>query len=164
MKKVGGVHTNLTVDECGLLINPKWPTIRAYPDGLVSCECCGKGTLEIKCPYSNRGESIASAAFNDKTFCLNTASDGSLHLDHSHAYYYQVQTQLFVSDVNYCDYCVCTFAGGETGVFIERIQKDEEFWTQCVTKVDLFMRICVLPELLGKWYTKSNLSMVESTM
>ena len=156
MKKVRGVHTNLTVDDCGLLINPKWPLIGASPDGLLSCECCGKETLQIKCPYCHRYESIASAAFSDKTFCLHTASDGSLHLDHSHAYYYQVQTQLFVSGLNYCDFCVCTFADGETGLFIERIQKDGEFWSECVTKVDIFMKTCILPELSGKWYIKSN--------
>ena len=93
------------VNDCGLLINPKWPLIGASPDRLLSCECCGKGTLEIKCPYCHtRGESIPSAASSDKTFFLYTASDGSHHLDHSHAYYYQLQTQLFVSDFNQCDF------------------------------------------------------------
>ena len=33
---------------------------------------------------------------------------GELHLDQNHAYY-QVQTQLFLCDVQYADFCVCTF-------------------------------------------------------
>ena len=118
MKKVKEELTNLTVHDSGLLINPKWPFIGASPDGIVSCACCGKGTLEIKCPYCHRGESIASAFSKDSRFCLLAASDGALHLDHSHAYYYQVQTQLFVSDLDYCNFCVCTFADGETGLHI----------------------------------------------
>ena len=31
-----------------------YPFLGASPDGLVCCSCCGKGLLEIKCPYSIR--------------------------------------------------------------------------------------------------------------
>lgn len=34
---------------------------------------------------------------------------GELHMDQNHVYYYQVQTHLFVCDVQYADFCVCTF-------------------------------------------------------
>lgn len=30
-------------------------------------------------------------------------------MDQNHVYYYQVQTHLFVCDVQYADFCVCTF-------------------------------------------------------
>ena len=91
MKKVKEEHTDLTVHDSGLLINPNWPFIGASPDGVVSCACCGKGTLEIKCPYCHRVESLASAA-SDGKFCLQASSDGKHHhLTHSH--FYQVQTQ-----------------------------------------------------------------------
>ena len=62
--------------------------------------------LEIKCPYCHRENDLRTAATQDSQFCLKTL-DGKLHLDHNHAYYYQVQTQLF--DVQYADFCVCTF-------------------------------------------------------
>ena len=51
MKKVEEEHTNLIVDDPGLLINQNWPFIGASSDGIVSCAFCGKSTLEIKCPY-----------------------------------------------------------------------------------------------------------------
>ena len=164
VKKVKEEHTNLTVHDSGLLINPNWPFIGASPDGIVSCACCGKGTLEIKCPYCHRGDSIESAASEDSKFCLQAASDGTLHLIHSHAYYYQVQTQLFVSNLDYCDFCVCTFADGEADLHIERIHKDQPFWDICVTKVNVFTRTCTLPELLGKWYTNSSRNKQGNTM
>ena len=96
-------HTKLQVAQNGLFI---WPFIGASPDGIITCECCPKGVLEVKCPYCHCDETIKAAAVNDKKFCLKV-EDGVLHLDHSHAYYYQVQTQIFVCNVTYCDFCVC---------------------------------------------------------
>ncbi len=47
--------------ESGLVINPKWGYIGATPDGKVECQCCGKGIIEIKCPYCQQRRSIESA-------------------------------------------------------------------------------------------------------
>ena len=88
-----------------------WPFIGASPDGIVNCDCCPKGVLEIKSPYCHRNESIISATVNDKKFCLRE-EDEILHLDCSHQYYYQVQTQIFVCDVAYCDLCMHFRRGG----------------------------------------------------
>ena len=118
-------HQNFTVIDNRLFIDPKWPFIGASPDGIICCLCCGKGALEIKCPYCHKGEAINSAAASDtKKFCLKE-TDGKLHLDTDHMYYYQVQTQLFVCNVEYYDFCICTFAdsGGESAMHIERIHK-----------------------------------------
>ena len=54
------MHDDLTVSGSGLVINPQWPFIGASPDGAVECKCCGKGVLEIKCPYSHRQDSVDS--------------------------------------------------------------------------------------------------------
>ena len=101
-------HVNFSVEDVGLMLNPKWPYIGASPDGMVNCDCCGKGVLERKCPYCHKNEGIIEAS-NDKKFCVSQREDGSYYLDHGHAYYYQVQTQIFVSKVHYCDFVVCTF-------------------------------------------------------
>lgn len=117
--------------------------IGASPDGLINCTYCGKGALEIKCPFCHRETSLQVAATNDNKFCLKQL-DEKLRLDHKHAYYYQVQTQLFVCDVEYADFCVCTFLMSEenihddNGIHIERIYKDLYFWTDCVAKSQHF--------------------------
>ena len=38
-------------------------------------------------------------------------------------YYYQIQTQLFVYDIEYCDFCIWTFAesSGETAIYMHNI-------------------------------------------
>ena len=53
---------HLTVTKSALVINPQWPFMGASPDGVVECKLCWKGPLEIKCPYSHREESVASAS------------------------------------------------------------------------------------------------------
>ena len=148
-------HDQLVVTDSGLVINPQWPYMGASPDGIIECKCCGKGVLEVKCPYSHREESVLSAALNDNKFCLKM-DNGELHLSHEHAYYYQVQTQMFVCNVNYCDFCVCTFPleEEESSPHIERITRDDEFWKDCLIKAKTFFTTCLLPELLGNWYTR----------
>lgn len=75
-----------------------------------------------------------------------------------HAYYYQVQTQLHVCDVEFCDFVLCTFpeTGEEMCMHVERITKDEAIWAEWLQKATHFFQVCILPELLGKWYTRPS--------
>ena len=154
-------HDGATVKNNGLVLNPSWPHIGASPDGIVCCKCCGKGTLEIKCPYCHRGEGIDVVASDPKS-CLIKTQDGSIALDKTHTYYYQVQTQIFICNVDFCDFCVCTFPSSEIpNLHIERIFPDAELWAQCVESSTNFFKTCILPELLGKWYTRPTLPHLE---
>ena len=102
-------HIDLCIPESGLVVNPRWPFICASPEDIVTCGCCKTRVLEIKCPYSHWFKAIHDAVLEDTSFCLKEEVDGMLKCDHSHAYYHQIQTQLFVCDLNSCDFCVCTF-------------------------------------------------------
>ena len=155
-KVTSSLHENFQILDSGLVINPQWAFIGASPDGVIQCTCCGRGVLEIKCPYCHRDSSVIAAAREDPKFCLKEVN-GKLTLDEKHSYYYQVQTQLFVCDVQYSDFCVCTFGSDEDqeNLHIERIEKNYSFWHgECVPKAELFFRTCLLPELLGNWYTR----------
>ncbi len=35
----------------GLVLSPDWPHLGASPDGVVACNCCGQGVLEVRCPF-----------------------------------------------------------------------------------------------------------------
>lgn len=50
--KVSEKHISFECEAAGVHISTEYPFIAASPDGLISCRCCGKGLLEIKCPYS----------------------------------------------------------------------------------------------------------------
>jgi len=153
-KLIAQSHSNLQMADSGLVISTNWAFIGAFPYGIVSCDCHGKGVVEIKCPYCYKGSSVVAAAQEDPKFCLKEI-DGCLCLDITHSYYYQVLMQLFICNVEYSDFVVCTFASDdEDSIHIERLNKDEEFWQDCVDKAKLFFKICLLPELLGSWYTR----------
>lgn len=99
-------HANLEVKKCGLFINKGNSFLHATPDFLVSCDCCGSGCREVKCPIV-----IVDGNFDDyvqhKNSCLEKIN-GNLRLKKSHSYYYQVQQQLFsVPNRQYDDFVVC---------------------------------------------------------
>ena len=151
-------HSDFSVTDCGLFLSTQWPFVGASPDGIINCSCHGRGVLEIKCPFCHREASLQTAT-EDKKFCLKQ-SDGEIYLDRSHAYYYQVQTQLFACNVDYADFCVCTFEKdlqstySDNGIHIERIERNLNFWTNCIDKAHHFFRTSLLPELMGNWYSR----------
>ena len=65
----------------------------------------------------------------------------------------QVQAQINIAEVAYCDFTVWP----ESGIHIERIIADNEFGESTVSKATSFFKNGILPELLGKWFTKSAL-------
>ena len=80
-------YTNFKISEAGLFVDINNPYLGVTPDGIVYCDCCGGGVLEVKCPYRYI-EDIPEA--NETGFCM-TKDDETWSLKHNHAYYYQVQ-------------------------------------------------------------------------
>uniref|UniRef100_A0A3Q2YV71 YqaJ viral recombinase domain-containing protein n=1 Tax=Hippocampus comes TaxID=109280 RepID=A0A3Q2YV71_HIPCM len=120
-------HINLKTQNCGLFLNPKYPHMGASPDCLVECDCCGKVCLEVKCLHCMR----------------NKNRDERLKLKRNHAYYSQVQTQLFLCDVDYCDFIVWT----PKDMFVVRIEPNPEEWKRLLNLLSKFFAAVVLPEL-----------------
>ena len=85
-------HENGNLVDCGLNISLDYPFIGASPDGMLTCDCCGTCCVEVKCPYSRRGEII-----DENIPYLKKCDDDELRLDKKHDYYFQVQTQLGVT-------------------------------------------------------------------
>lgn len=131
-------HQNLNVQLCGLVVHPDSPHLGASPDGLVKCNCCGKGTVEIKCPYKYRDGLTGSS--EDPDFCL----DKSLHLRKNHEYYHQVQLHMYACSVQYCDFVIWT----QQDIIITRVGRDEEMLYTVLPIAEQFFRKSILPELL----------------
>ena len=79
---------------------------------------------------------------------------GNWKLSREHSYYYQVQVQLNVCDVQYGDFVVWT----ENGIASERIEIDREFYEKESEKVKHIFTYGVLPEIVGKWYTRKHVA------
>ena len=137
-------HSGFSCSAIGLTINPQYPHLGASPDGRLDCDCCGQGILEIKCPYKYR--ECAPADIDDPSFCLVNTADG-LKLSSNHQYYTQVQMQLALCEVSYCDFVVWT----PKGLVTNRIQPDHSYFTEIKPKLDYFFTKFILPELLTRY-------------
>ncbi|KAK6165266.1 hypothetical protein SNE40_022222 [Patella caerulea] len=93
-------HDSVHVRDSGLVISPQYPHIFASPDAIVICDCCGKSTLEIKCPYCVRDSGLS----NKETGYLKADQNGNLKLTNTHQYY-QVQTQLGICGLERAFFC-----------------------------------------------------------
>ena len=62
-------HSDVNFDNCGLVVNPKYPFMGASPDGIITCSCHGKSLIEVKCPYNCSKQLFADLEGN-KGFCL----------------------------------------------------------------------------------------------
>ena len=87
-------HLNLSVEDCGFIINPHKGWLGASPDGRVYDPSSDQpnGLLEVKCPYTKRAQTPQEACKDAEFYC--TIENGKLKLKHNHAYYHQVQLQL----------------------------------------------------------------------
>ena len=77
---------------------------------------------------------------------MQKGSDGRLHLSRSHPYYAQVQGEMAILDVEWCDFVV--FSKGE--VIADRILADLDYWNDLEEKLEQFYLQYVVPELLSK--------------
>ena len=93
-------HDNFPCNENGLFLGTDYPMFGATADGVVSCDCCGNGILEIKCPFT-----LQCKTMNELEW-LVVDDDGEFRLNRSHKYLYQMQMQLFVSKRLYCGFVV----------------------------------------------------------
>ena len=145
-------HHNFQMELSGFVINPDFPHIGATPDGMVSCDCCGSGIVEIKCPYCARDSTVNEYATTEQRACV-TMEGEEIRLKKDHEYMYQVQTQLNVCDKEYADFVLWTQADIQT----QRIESDPTMWAEMVAASGEFFKKAILPELLGKFYSRSGM-------
>ena len=137
-------HENVKVHDTGFFINPSVPFLGASPDGFVSCDCCGVSVIEVKCPFCVKSDKLDSVSYLEKD------SEGKLRLHRNHQYFYQVQTQLGVCKLESAYFVVWT----EKDLHVERILFDEEFWGNICQKSKNIFDTAIMPELVGKFYTR----------
>lgn len=64
-----------------------------------------------------------------------------------------MQLQLYCTDLTYCDFVVYT----TKSIHIERIEINIPFITFNIRKAELFFRIALLPELIGRWFSRPSI-------
>ncbi|XP_050409493.1 uncharacterized protein LOC126824334, partial [Patella vulgata] len=107
-KKMQNQTPGCLVFDAGLLVHPSMPYLGASPDAKVFDPSAYEayGLLEIKCPFSKKNETLEQAA-TDTTFYLEKNGDSyKLKRKHPNGYFCQVQGQLALTGLKWCDFCV----------------------------------------------------------
>jgi hypothetical protein len=138
---------NLTYEACaaGLMIHEHYPWLGATPDGVVNVSNGEQGLVEVKNILDRKSLTFVQATKQVKDFCLEKVTSGQLQLRRTHPYYYQVQTQMFVSGKSWLDFVVRTTYPHQ--LHVERITWDAAFISQFLTKLKDFYFKVLLPEL-----------------
>ena len=136
-----------------MFVNKDYPWLHATPDFLCSCDCCGEGCAEIKCPYCIENCNFDQYIMKPSS-CLEKKED-SFCLKENHQYYYQVQQQIFNTKRKYCDFVLFAVNKDSSCFIHDRIYPNHDHWNNVVPKLAKFWRGGVLPEILGRWYTWS---------
>ena len=67
-------HINATITDAELFINQERSHIGTSPDAIIIGDCCGQGTVKVKCPYCFKDKLLEE---NAKNFCLRKDKEGT---------------------------------------------------------------------------------------
>ena len=65
---------------------------------------------------------------------------------------------------SYTDFIIATFNGQQASIFIQQILPDKQFIVKCVQKSEHFIKVCILAELLTRWYSRENIMPTQTTI
>lgn len=141
-KTEGKMHDSFEVKESGLVIDADIPCLGATPDGIVLCNCHGKGVLEIKCPYKYK-EGFEGWQ-NDRGFPVGE----NFWMKRDHKYYYQIQLQMELCKADFGYFYI--YAGHKKESMLSMVGKNDEFISGLkVTLLDKFFTF-FLPEVVSR--------------
>ena len=153
-----------TIFDAGISVHPSYPYLGASPDGKVfdPSKESAHGLLEIKCPFSKRGETLEQAAADASFYIENIG--GKFYLKKNHAYYAQVQGQLAITGLTWCDFCVYLSESNE--MCVDRIEFDPNFWrNELLPKLNRFFFMNhAIKFIVGKAQTVDNCARANDTL
>ena len=89
---------------------------------------------------------------------MQKGEDGLLHLPHEHHYFAQVQGEMAIMNVEWCDLVVYS----NNKIVIDRIIADYDYWVELCETLDRFYVQHIVPEVLsGKIFMEEYGSFLE---
>lgn len=124
-KKYEDLHPNCILFLVGLVVNPGLPFMGASPDRVVyDSELMEFGLVEVKVAASCWNLTLEEAKKLKKLPYLKKVAGGALKLDRKSDYYCQVQGQMALCGLNFCDFMVDL----NVDHYFERVVFDREHW------------------------------------
>ena len=137
-------HSNFVLDRAdGLLIEPSRSYIASSPDARVSCDCCGKAVVEIKCPLRLRsvpvGDQLAKLEYIE-------SKDDKWTLKSSHQYFTQIQSEMGVAQTEFGYFVIWS----PVKLHHCRINFDSSYYKDVTSSLDVFFKHWIAPILVGE--------------
>ena len=149
------------MESCGLFVSPSEPWLAASPDRIVTDPLNSttqhRGCLEVKCPILCKQKSITR---NNSTFCI-VENNGKIKLSSSHSYYYQIQTQMYVTNLPWCDFVLWTPVQDP---FVQRVYYCKSFMERAISKAHSFYFNIFLPSIVSYFIISQNISQSSEVM
>lgn len=143
-------HDEFQYSPCGLIVNQKFPYFAASPDGLVNCDCHGDGCVVVKCLKILSCEASMEVLTSKPNNILNK-HENEYSIEETHEFFYQIQLYIHLVELEYCDFIIWS----PNEMLPLRIYPDLDFWEEAMEKASSFHTLVIMPELLGKFYTKN---------
>lgn len=133
--------TSNSVARCGLFISLDHPYLAASPDGLVG----SLTVLEVKCPYS-----IKNLIISSDTLPYLEMQNNKLSLKINSNYYYQVQTQLYVTGREFCDFVIWTTVDYKC---VSVVKNNNVIINEILPRAKEFFEKYMVPALADRYYS-----------
>ena len=141
--------TGASVISTGFWVNKEYSHLGACQDGIIIEDGKEVGIIEIKCLKIFRSRNvedllsdISKGTIPKKLIqrqCFLIHDDGSLKLKQEHKYYYQVQLQLLVNDLSFCDFVLYS---GKGTIHIEKIFPDKTLQYHIISATYAYWYFC----------------------
>ena len=128
---IANYHQDCISSECGLILDETMPYIGASPDRLMSCSCCGKACMEIKCPYL-----INYTEPNEQNLDFLYKDGDAIKLKQNHKYFTQCLMRMGVTKTKTAYFVVWTIHA----MVIDKITFDKELWESIKSKFEMFYK------------------------
>lgn len=130
-------ETGHQVRKSGFVLSESHPFLGASPDGITEED----KLVEVKKVVSKEGEDLA------ETMCrlsIYKRDGDGISINKNHKYFYQVQQQLFCTNLEACHFIVCNGDEMHTDIIVF----DATFWGDILCQLEVFYFQHVFPELV----------------
>ena len=101
----------------------------------------------MKCPFLCKKKLISNLCREKTTFCIK-AVDGKMSLLTNHSYYYQIQTQMYVTELPWCDFVVWSDI---EDIFVQHAYYNKPFMDEVILRVKSFYFNLYLPSVVSNF-------------
>ena len=143
-------HKQLTLISQGFMISRTKPFLGASPDNITSCKCmppCNNVVVEYKCPWSHKDLDPKEAFLQPEIGGI--WQNDIFSLKQNSRYYYQIQLQMHVAELDECDLVVWT----QKGIFCHRISYAPLFIEKICIKLKRFWVTKVVPHMMESFHS-----------